>query len=239
MQPELYVDYFASSNALIDLPPRFKLFVDTNTFAYDEATLRATQDLEQGRLDHNAFFDRYGIHTVLLRAGSNTQLLIRQMMKDETTWALAYVDRAQVIFLRRGLQAHAEILISDKVKPLDERWAVAQIAATRGPTYERALTLTTIANVPLALGFDEAAVPLLVASLDLVPDHAEAWRYLGVAYGNLGNAAARQGDYTTTKTHWKQAIDAFERAVRLDANDKDAATYLDNTRRMLRQLPSR
>jgi len=237
VQPELYVDYFASSNALIDLPPRFKLFVDTNTFAYDEATLRATQDLEQGRLDHNAFFDRYGIQTVLLRAGSNTQLLIRQMMKDETTWALAYVDRAHVIFLRRGLQAHAEILLRDKVKSLEEDWAAAQVTATRGLTYERALTLTTIANVPLALGFDEAAVPLLVASLDLVPDYAEAWRYLGVAYGNLGNAAARQGDYATTKALWQQAIDAFERAVSLDANDEDAATYLENTRRMLRQLP--
>ncbi len=239
VQPELYVDYFASSNALIDLPPRFKLFVDTNTFAYDEATLRTTQDLEQGRLDHNAFFDRYGIHTVLLRAGSNTQLLIRRMMKDETTWALAYVDRAHVIFLRRGLQSHAEILMIDKVKALDEGWSAAQIAATHGPTYERALSLTTVANVPLALGFDQAAVPLLIASLELVPDHAEAWRYLGVAYGNLGNAAARQGDYATTKSHWQQAIDAFERAVSLDANDMDAATYLENTRRMLRQLPSR
>ncbi len=239
VKPDLYVDYFASSNALIGLPPRFKLFVDTNTFAYDEATLRATQDLEQGRLDHNAFFDRYGIHTVLLRAGSNTQLLIRQMMKDETTWALAYVDRAHVIFLRRGLQAHAEILLRDKINSLDEGWAATQIAATDGPMYERALTLTTIANVPLALGFDEAAVPLLVASLELVPDHAEAWRYLGVAYGNLGNAAARKGEYAATKTHWQQAIDAFERAVSLDGNDKDAATYLDNTRRMLQQLPRR
>jgi len=239
VQPELYVDYFASSNALIDLPKRFKLFVDTNTFAYEEATLRATQDLEQGRVDHNRFFDRYGINTVLLRAGSNTQLLIRRMMKDEMTWALAYVDRAHAIFLRRGLQAHAEILIEEKVKALDERWAATMIDAVSGPDYERALTLSTVANVPLALGFDAAAVPLLTASLELVPQHAEAWRYLGVAQGNLGNAAARQGDYATTKKHWQRAVDAFEQAVKLDADDRDAATYLDNTRQMLRQLPQR
>jgi len=239
VQPELYVDYFASSNALIDLPARFRLFVDTNTFAYKEATLRATQDLEQGRVDHNNFFDQYGINTVLLRAGSNTQLLIRRMMKDEMTWALAYVDRAHVIFLRRGLQAHAEILIDERVKQLDEQWAARQIEAINGPRHERVLALVTVANVPLALGFDAAAVPLLTASLGLVSEHAEAWRYLGVAQGNLGNAAARRGEFATTKKHWQRAIDAFEQAVKLDAGDRDAATYLDNTRQMLRQLPMR
>ena len=236
VRPELYVDYFASSNALIDLPKQYSLFVDTNTFAYSDATLRQTQEIEQGRADANAFFDQHDVNVVLLRAGSNTQVLIRNMMRDRTNWALAYVDRAHVIFLRRGVQAHAEILVNEKAPTLDAAWARRQIAETTGPDYERALTLTTIANVPLSLGVDRAALPLIEEALRLVPGYAEAWRFTGVVHGNLGNAAARERDYDGAAKHWRLAIDAFERAVVLDPSDDDAATYLSNTRSMLRML---
>ncbi len=66
------------------------------------------------------------------------------------------------------------------------------------------------------------------------------------AYYNLGNAGYRVGeaalakqDVEGTKARWKQAIDEYERALRLRADDADARYNLEFVRRKLAELEQR
>jgi Ca-activated chloride channel family protein len=66
------------------------------------------------------------------------------------------------------------------------------------------------------------------------------------AYYNLGNASFRFGeaalakqDLDATRARWKQAIDEYERALRLRADDADARYNLDLVRRKLAELEKR
>ncbi len=89
LMPNLFADYYASSNTLPRLPERFRLFVDTNTFAYDESTLAAAHDLGLGRIDHRAFFREHDVNVLLLSAQANTESLIRAVAQ-EIEWRFVY-----------------------------------------------------------------------------------------------------------------------------------------------------
>ncbi|MFH1417875.1 MAG: hypothetical protein ABII12_06275 [Planctomycetota bacterium] len=176
LEPRLFVDYFSSSNTLPWLPERFKLFVDTNTFAVEDATLRTAFDVGLARMPHDAFFDKFDINVALLHCGPDTQFLVRNMARDDS-WALVYLDQHVVVFVRR-IPEHKGIIQEGEItrEQVDTN---SWIAALAGPTHERALTLGTIVNVPMSLGWDREAVPLLNEAIELAPDYFEAWHYLG------------------------------------------------------------
>jgi hypothetical protein len=196
LSPRLYVNYFASSNALLWLPKRFQLFVDTNTFAYEESVLATDYRLGLGEIDHNALFDEYGVNVVLVHCGSNSQMLVKRLIGDYTNWALVYVDRTAVVFVRRILEHVPVILAHSRTESdLDAASWIDQIHQSQRGPWRRATGLCVAAGVPLSLDWHEAVITLCEAAVALAPDYYEAWYYLGVANGNLGHAARRGGDW--------------------------------------------
>ncbi len=232
LTPELYVDYFASSNALMWLPSRFRLFVDTNTFAYSDITLSEAFDVGLAKLPHNEFFDRNHVNVVMLHCGPDTQLLVRNLMRDELAWVLVYFDKSVVIFIRRGIWAHTDVVLANPMGPqrLD---ADSWIASATGTDYEQALQLGTMANVPISLRYWSHGASICRKAVELAPDYHEAWLQLGTCHGNLGNSAARLGDLKTAVEMWRDAVACFERVIALDAGDKTAPAMLERTRQLL------
>ena len=236
LEPNLFVDYFSSSNTLQWLPRRFKLFVDTNTFAYEDATLATAFKLGLGEIDHDRFFDEHKINVVLLHCGPDTQVLIRNMIADGGDWALVYLDQYDLVFARR-MMAHVPIIRECAVaaESLDAgRW----VESVTGPALVRVLSLGTVVNVPMSLGWWRPAVVLMEEAVRLAPDYYEAWHYLGVCHGNLGNAAARSGDYDLADREWALSVECFEKVLSLAPAHRESSEYLKLTRQkrgMLRE----
>jgi hypothetical protein len=214
LQPNLFVDYFSSSNVLPWLPPRFKLFVDTNTFACEDATLATAFDLVTGATPHQPVFDRFGVNVVMLRCSANTQALVRRLAADDGAWALVHVDPQAVIFVRR-IVAHVDVIRANRWQESDldvYQW----IAGATGAAAARAVTLYTRANVPMFLGWNRAAVELLERAVLLAPDLHEAWINLGLCHGRLANIASRKGDFATVTAELDTALACFDKALALD-----------------------
>ena len=234
LKPNLFIDYFSSSNALPWLPDRFKLFVDTNTFAYADETLGTAFRLGLGEIDHRPFFERYGVNVVMLHCGPDTQMLIRRMLADDGDWALAWFDRHSVIFVRR-IPEHLDVIPSPPLSAASlsaDDW----LAGVTGPCYTRALTLGTIVNVPMSLGWSEKAAALMNEAVRLAPDYFEAWNYLGVCHGKLGNAAVRAQQYADAERHWQTAIQCWDRVLSLSSGHEEASKYIEATRQRLALL---
>jgi len=228
LEPELFVNYFASSNALPWLPARFRLYCDTNTFSVADDTLQMAFDLGVGAVDHGAFFDAHGVNVVLLHCGPNTQILIGRLLRDVTQWALVYADPQFVVFIRR-MVPHLAVLRDSEIKPhqLDTQpW----LAAFEGPAGYRALHLNSAAGVPLALGAAAQAVPLLEEAVGLREGYYEAWTNLGVCHGMLANAAIRAQDREAIVEHLKQAEACFNRALAIRPDYRPAAQNLERVR---------
>lgn len=234
LQPRLFVDYFSSSNTLLWLPEGLRLFVDTNTFACRDETLRTAFDVGLGRLPHGELFDRYGINVALLHAGPDTQMLIRHLAADATHWALVYVDSCAVVFVRR-IPEHVPLILASERSERDLD-AAAWIASASGPRYAKALALGAKINVPMALGWSASAARLAEAAVGLAPDYAEAWHYLGVCHGNLGNQAVRDGRYQDAERAYLAAIDCFKKVTALSPNHAEAAAFLQRTQQALSLL---
>jgi predicted aconitase with swiveling domain len=234
LKPNLYVDYFSSSNTLPWLPERFKLFVDTNTFAYRDETLQTAFRLGQGEIDPDRFFDEHGVNVVLLHCGPDTQMLVGRMAADDANWALVYFDRHNVVFVRRIVE-HLPVIPSTPLTAasLDARQWITDLS---GPTHRRALALGTIVNVPMSLGWWAPAAVLMEEATRLAPDYYEAWNYLGVCRGNLGNAAARDRRYDEAQRQWRAAVECFETVLKLAPNHAEAAKYLEATKQRLTLL---
>jgi hypothetical protein len=235
LKPQLFVDYFSSSNTLLWLPERFNLFVDTNTFAVKDETLRLAFDIGLGKVPHNAVFDRYGVNIVLLHCGPDTQILVRNLAKDDGRWALVYFDQAMVIFVRR-IQEHVPVIQANQITPDVIARATADWVAwsDRPGRYYRTLFFGTAINVPMSLGWWEQAAQLATCALTEAPDYFEAWEWLGACHANLGNAAAKAGRYDRAKQEWTSAEECFESVLRLRPDYQEAARFLDATRQRLR-----
>ncbi len=231
IRPNLFVDYFSSSNTLLWLPERFKLFVDTNTFAYPEPVLRAAFDVGLGKLDHKTFLDEHGINVVLLHAGPDTQPLIRKLALDVNTWSPVYFDPYAVIYLRR-IPEHEALIRDyqpreDLLKPAD--W----IVRAKGGPYHRALTLGTMLNVPMTIGWWSAGLELADEAIRLAPDYHEAWYHKAVAEGNLAKAAARRNDWAEMRRRVQRAVDSAETVLKFVPDHRGAAMMRDDLRRTL------
>jgi tetratricopeptide (TPR) repeat protein len=88
-------------------------------------------------------------------------------------------------------------------------------------------------NVPMSLGWHQPAVRLLDEAVRLAPDYYDAWHYLGVCHGNLGNAAARIQRYDEARRQWTRALECFEKVLVLKHDHAEAAAYRDATRQRL------
>ena len=237
LRPQLFVDYFSSSNTLLWLPERFKLFVDTNTFAVKDETLRLAFDVGLGKVPHNEVFDRYGVNIVLLHCGPDTQTLVRNMMRDEGRWALVHFDKTTVTFVRR-ISEHASIIQANPITPDDiARTISAWISLSDYPGgYHRAVFFGTVVNVPMSLGWWDQAAELAELAIHRAPDYFEAWEYLGVCRGNVGNAAFKAGRHDEARQEWVRAAECFENVLRLRPGHSEASKYLDATRQRLMML---
>lgn len=223
IQPNLYVNYFASSNTLPWLPDRFKLYVDTNTFAYAEETLATAYKLGLGQIDHVDLFAQHGVNVVLLHCGSDTQMLVRRLATDYTEWAMVYFDRQAVIFVRRILE-HVPLMRANLIseKDLDAR---AWVDAATGSPSQRAMDLTISAGVPISLGWHRKAIVLCEEAVRLKPDYHEAWQYLAVSHGNLGNEAARAEKYDAAVLEYEKALECFGMVLTLAPDHEEAMNY--------------
>jgi hypothetical protein len=238
LKPQLFVDYFSSSNVLLWLPERFKLFVDTNTFAVKDETLRLAFDVGLGKTPHNEFFDRYGVNVVLLHCGPDTQTLVRNLAKDDGQWAQVYFDEAAVIFVRR-IPEHVPVILANQITPDVIAGKTAHwITESHGPLgrYSQTLFLGTVINVPMSLGWWEQAAELANCAVHQAPDYFEAWEYLGVCRGNLGNTAAKAGNYDQAKREWTRAVECFKKVLDLRPGHQEAAKHMDATKQRLTML---
>jgi tetratricopeptide (TPR) repeat protein len=237
LHSNLYVNYFASSSALPWLPERFKLFVDTNTFAYEEGTLATAYKLGMSEIDYQPVFQEHHVNIALLHCGSDTQMLIRKLAMDTANWALVYFDRHVVIFVRR-IPEHASLIASNQRTEKDlavNRW----IMSIPERSSQFALELGLSAGVPLSLGWHCAAIELSQKAVQVAPDYYEGWQYLGVSHGNLGNIAGREGRYDDSQREYTEALKCFERVLELRPDHTDAKTYRERTRAALEFLKGR
>lgn len=237
LEPRLYVDYFASSNALMWLGEKHPLFVDTNTFAYADTTLAEAFKLGLARIPHNAFFDREGVNVVMLHCGPDTQQLVANLVRDDFNWAHVYFDKSVVIFIRRQVWAHTDVVLANRISP-QQFDADAWIASASGSSCERALQLGTMANVPISLRWWDAGAKLCRAAVELAPDYHEAWLQLGTCHGNLGNAAAQGNKLNVARDHWRDALNCFKKVLEFDAENATAEALIERTREQLNMLGS-
>jgi len=222
--PNLFVDYYASSNVLPWLPPKYKLFVDTNTFAYEDRIMAEAEAVGLGQRASREFFTQHGVNAVLLSVQPNTEKLVQALASD-TDWALTFVDRHHVVFLRR-MPEHVPVTWANK--PSDKTLDVgAWIAAARGPARYRAMELVTSANVPIALGWHLPAAQLLSKAIELAPDFTEAWINLGLCRAREANAAIRANDGAAFRRHRQAAIQCFTKALELDPDNRLAQHNLN------------
>ncbi len=235
LQPNLFVDYFSSSNTLPWLPGRFKLFVDTNTFAYKEETLAAAFDLGLGKRAHADIFDHEEINVALLHSGPDTQPLIMRLVADYTNWALVYFDRQAVIFIRR-IPEHIEIIKANHptAANLDPRGWIDSYAE---PNFTKALSLGTAVNIPLALGWHAQAADLMREAVRLAPDYHDAWYFLAVCEANLGNASARVQMMSDARFHFGKAENAVYRAKELAPPNVQYRKLWDDMNAVLKSMP--
>jgi len=235
IEPGLFVNYNASSNTLPALGGRFKLLVDTNTFAYETETLGLAQRLGLGSERYAQSLDKLGIRAALIQCGADADGLIRQLAADYTEWALVYFDRQAVIFVRR-IPQHVPVIASNRVDSnrLDpQSW----IAATSGSPLHRATALTASAGVPLALGWTERAFPLLQEAVKLAPDYDEAWINLGKCFGIRANRARAEGRTPQQAADdLKEAIRCFETARAIYPKSVEAASNLQKAHQGLESL---
>ncbi len=235
LKPRLFVDYFSSSNALLLLPERFLLFVDTNTFAVADETLRLAFNIGLGAVPHGQVFDRYGINIVLLHCGPDTQILVRNMVADSGNWALVHFDDTAVVFLRR-IPEHAQVVLNNEIRETDAstiiQWAAIPARCSRYEIMARG----TMLNVPMSLGRWRQASILAEAVIERAPDYFEVWEILGVCHGNLGNAAARGGSLDKAREHWEAAVRCFSTVLSLRPDHREAAAYLQGTRQRLEMI---
>jgi hypothetical protein len=220
--PNLYVDFFASSNSLLWLPPRYRLFFDTNTFGYPESVLATGLGLGRGMLKEAqtpqalaALFDGRGIDTVLLQCGADCDELVQGLAADASSWALVYVDPHAVIFLRRTPKNAA--LIDARPNVAGSIDARAWIAGVEGPDLYRAMELGSRAAVLLDLHLPAKAVVILEEACRLAPDYHEAWTNLGRCHGILANDAhlARRPQAGVVQ-ELNAAIACFVRALEIE-----------------------
>lgn len=234
LQPNLFVDYFSSSNTLPWLPDRFKLFVDTNTFAYKEETLAAAFDLGLANRPHADLFDREQINVALLHVGPDTQPLVKALAADYTNWALVYFDPQAVIFARR-IPAHIELIKTSHPTAADldaKKW----ISTYDEPAYTKALSLGTAVNIPLALGYHAAAADLMREATRLAPDYHDAWYYLGISEAKLFQAAVNARDLSGMRDHFLAAKKAADIAVSLAPSHAPSVKLVHDLNEDLRSL---
>lgn len=237
IQPNLYVNYFASSNTLPWLPPRFKLYVNTNTFAYREETLATAYRLGLGQEDHTQVFNRHHVNAALLHCGSDTQLLVRRLTVDQYEWALVYFDRHAVIFVRR-IQEHVPLIRANMLTEADLD-AKAWIEETRGSASQRAMDLAIAAGVPISLGWHRPAIVLCEEAVRLAPDYYEAWQYLAVCHGNLGNEAAKAERYDEAIAEYEKALECFGRVLEQVPEHPEAMNYAKITVAKIQEVQTR
>jgi tetratricopeptide (TPR) repeat protein len=231
--PAVFVDFSASSNLLPWLDHRFKLLVDTNTFAYDDQWFKQIMDVSAGRLDHRTLFDRHHVNIALMHFESGTEPLI-QALSNDAEWTLAYVDPHAVIFLRR-IPEHVAILKDHR--PTSNNIDIeARLKSVGGLRYHRALSIATMGAVPFTLGWYEAAARLYDEALRLAPDSAAVWNHLGLCHGNLAHDAHRAGKEDRARRHLSEAIRCFNEAVALEPGDREARTNLSKAEELLRSI---
>jgi len=230
----LFVNYNASSNVLPWLGTRFRLLVDTNTFAYKEETLALAQRLGQGTPRYAEDLEKLGIRAVLIQCGADADGLVRQLAADFTEWALVYFDRQAVVFVRR-ISRHVPLIAANRLDAgkLDPAAWIAQAA---GSDRSRALQLGKAADVPLVLGWIDRAIPILRESVRLAPDYDEAWVNLGQCHGMQANRARAEGRTADqAAADLKEAIRCFETALKINPQSAEAA---DNRQKAWQSLES-
>lgn len=235
VEPGLFVNYNASSNALPKLGGRFKLLVDTNTFAYNEDTLGLAQRLGQGSDRYAETLEKLGLQAALIQCGADADALVRQLAADYTEWALVYFDRQAVIFVRR-IPAHVPLISANRVDAarLDP---AAWMTAAPSSGIARAVDLTASAAVPLALEWHDRAMPMLQDAVAAAPDYDEAWVNLGKCFGIRANRARAEGRTADeAAVDLREAIRCFERAKAIHPLSVEAASNLQKANQSLESL---
>jgi hypothetical protein len=232
--PAVFVDFSASSNLLPWLDRRYKLLVDTNTFAYDDQWFKQIMDMSAGRLDHRTFFDRHHVNIALMHFESGTEPLI-QALKNDADWAIAYVDPHAVIFLRR-IPEHLAIL---KEHPQTSRNVDVEgwLKTAGGLRYHRALSIATMGAVPFTLEWYEPAARLYEEALRPAADSAAVWNNLGLCHGNLAHDAHLAGQEDSARRQLNDAVRCFRQVVALKPGDKEARRNLSKAEELLRSIP--
>lgn len=234
VQPGLFVDFFSSSNVLPCLDHRFKLLIDTNTFGYDAQWLTQIIEVGEARRPHREFFDRYRVNAALLHVGPQTEPLVRALHADGE-WALVYVDRHAVVFVRR-IAEHQSIIMENHPTPADldvDAW----LRSERGLPHHRAMSITTMGAVPMTLGWHEAAARLFEEALRLAPDSPDAWNNLGLCHWEQAKGLRQSGRTEIAESHLRESQRCFAQAVVLQPEEPLFQKNLSLVNESLRPQP--
>jgi len=90
----------------------------------------------------------------------------------------------------------------------------------------------------LAQDLGEQAKDAFVAAADPAASpntRADAYYDLGIGYARQGDAISQQEEYEQASAHFREAADAFKRALRVRPGDRDAAWNLEYAMKRIRE----
>lgn len=226
VQPRLFCDLMTTSNVLPWLRPEFKVYITTNTFAYPPGRLKRCWNLGLGLEDHGTFCREYGVNVMLLRVHDPTLRLIRALQRD-ADWALAYYDANFVVYLRR-IPEHAALLAGGGES--EARFARERLIRDPAPPHaHRAFQIGIAAGVPVALGWFDAATPLIREALSLEPDYFEMWNNLGLCHAARGQRELAARRTSEAMVEFREAIRCYQRVLAIAPGHREARYNLDHT----------
>ena len=234
VQPRLFVDFYSASNVLPWLDRRFKLLINSNTFAYEDQWMTQIIALCSGQSRHHDFFRRHGVNAALLHVGPQTEPLVRALHADPE-WALVYVDPHAIVFLRR-IAGHEAIIKTHHPTAHDLDFGT-WLASENGFPHHRAMSIATMGAVPLTLGWYEPAAALFEEALRWAPDSPDAWNNLGLCHWHLAKAALQDHRGDSVDVQLREAVRSFEQALVLQPDEEQIQKNLLLARDALRARP--
>ncbi|MBT8469655.1 MAG: hypothetical protein KJN97_12995, partial [Deltaproteobacteria bacterium] len=137
--------------------------------------------------------------------------------------------RAENPNAKRGNQLMAEEQYGPALEAYDE--AARELPEARALQLNRGLAL-------LGQDLSEQAKEAFIAAADpsAAPStRADAYYDLGIAFAREGDALSQQESYEESSAHFREAVDAFKRSLRVRPGDRDAAWNLEYALKRIRE----
>ena len=238
LQGNIWVDFTTSSNLYFLLDPKPLFPILTNGWAYPPAVMGQARTSYETLDALNAATAEHDISAVVIRADRRAPVL-GHLLWDKKDWALVFLGGTHLVYLRLD-GPDADLARTQRLTPStwDAHAFVAEAkqheARPAHAMFATGRMLAMLGNV--AKGGDAAwnnsAIVVLSAVVDLQDDLAPAWYALGSAHANRAVARRAAG----SKAYWRdveQADNAYRKVLAIH-DDPNAKALLAKLRQQFK-----